>query len=583
VPARRLPAASTSEVERARVPFTFDGRPYEGVWGEPVAVSLLAAGRRTLSRSFRFHRPRGLMCSTGQCGWCECEVDGRPSVRTCRVPLRDGMVVRGEHAWPSVEHDLLQGLDMGSRFVPTGFYHHRFLRPRRLRKVYLDVIRGFGGRGRLGDGVASSWRGPRHVRRDEPDVLVIGGGPGGLCAAIAAAEAWSAARVVVLEADVVANGAGLMAEARSRGVEIRNASAATGWYDGMITAIDDEAIWELRPRAVVAATGSYDLVPMVPGSDKPGVMSARLAMQLLGRHGVLPGERALLVGAGEEVAAAGAELHGAGAHVIGPIPTEALRSIGGRGSVAWARYVETGTAGGGASRRERVEVVIFGDRTPNLDLVLAAGGRVGWHDDRLAPVLDPDGRSSVAGFYVAGDAAGPAVDAAAMEAQARRAGAAAGSFARTTSEVRAGVGPGAGEAAPETGAPRRAGDPQRSTSTGRAPRPGSAGAVLCFCEDVRGWEIRAELLAGYADPELVKRRTGALTGPCQGKYCLSAIACAIGGGDGIAPAEPGASATPDGVHLPTGRPPLRPIRLRDLIAEEAPSATAGATAGANHR
>ena len=78
--------------------FTFDGRRYEGIEGEPVAVSLLAAGRRTLSRSFRFHRPRGLMCSTGQCGWCECEVDGRPSVRSCQVPVRDGLVARSEHA-----------------------------------------------------------------------------------------------------------------------------------------------------------------------------------------------------------------------------------------------------------------------------------------------------------------------------------------------------------------------------------------------------------------------------------------------------------------------------------------------------
>lgn len=586
MPARRLPAASTSEVERARVPFTFDGRRYEGVWGEPLAVSLLAAGRRTLSRSFRFHRPRGLMCSTGQCGWCECEVDGRPSVRTCRVPLRDGMVVRGEHAWPSVEHDVLRGLDLGSRFVPPGFYHHRFLRPRRLRKAYLDVIRAFGGRGRLGDRAASSARGSRVVRRDEPDVLVVGGGRGGILAAIAAVEAaGTGGRIVVLEADGVVDGAGLLAEARSRGVEVRTGSAATGWYAGMITAFDDEAVWELRPRAVVAATGSYELVPTVPGSDKPGVVSARLAIDLLTRHGVLPGERALLVGAGVELAAAGAALREAGAGVVGPIPTEALRSIGGRGPVTWARYVDAG--GSAAARHERVEVVIFSDRTPNLDLVLAAGGQVGWQDGRLAPAVGPDGQTSVPGLFVAGDAAGMSVDPAAWEAQARRAGGAAGSYARTATGVTAGAAwrpgpagqPGTGDASGT--ATLRAGDPPRSTSVGRPPAAGAAHAVLCFCEDVRGWEVRAELDAGYADSELVKRRTGALTGPCQGKYCLSAITCAIGGGAG--------GAAPDSIPLPTGRPPLRPIRLRDLIAEESPSPTgepnhppAGTTA-ADHR
>ncbi len=152
--ARRLPfrADPAPNPPRRRVRVTFDGKAYEGFEGEPLAVTLLAHDRPILSRSFRFHRPRGLMCSTGQCGWCECEVDGGPSVRSCQVPVRDGLVARGEHAWPSVGRDLFGWLDLGSRLVPPTFYHHRFLRPRALRKRYLDVIRGFGGRGRLGDG-----------------------------------------------------------------------------------------------------------------------------------------------------------------------------------------------------------------------------------------------------------------------------------------------------------------------------------------------------------------------------------------------------------------------------------------------
>jgi hypothetical protein len=82
------------------------------------------------------------------------------------------------------------------------------------------------------------------------------------------------------------------------------------------------------------------------------------------------------------------------------------------------------------------------------------------------------------------------------------------------------------------------------------------GAMICFCEDVRAGEVRAEQGAGYTDPELIKRRTGALTGPCQGKYCLQAFACL-------------ARASDEGlVNLPTARPPLRPIRLGDLVARE---------------
>jgi hypothetical protein len=80
--------------------------------------------------------------------------------------------------------------------------------------------------------------------------------------------------------------------------------------------------------------------------------------------------------------------------------------------------------------------------------------------------------------------------------------------------------------------------------------------MVCFCEDVRAWEVRAEQAAGYLDPELVKRRTGSLTGPCQGKYCLQSFSCLVG------------ASRDDAVALPTARPPLRPIRLGDLVAAD---------------
>jgi hypothetical protein len=81
-----------------------------------------------------------------------------------------------------------------------------------------------------------------------------------------------------------------------------------------------------------------------------------------------------------------------------------------------------------------------------------------------------------------------------------------------------------------------------------APTAAQAAAMVCFCEDVRVHEIRAELAGGYRDAELVKRRTGALTGPCQGKSCLQAFACVVGTDT-----------------VPTARPPLRPVRLGDLV------------------
>ena len=142
--------------------------------------------------------------------------------------------------------------------------------------------------------------------------------------------------------------------------------------------------------------------------------------------------------------------------------------------------------------------MVFGDRTPNLDLVLAAGAAVERRDGVLTPVVDANGRTTVPSLSVVGSAAG---------------GAAA-----------------------------------VSQATGRA--------LVCFCEDVHADEIRAQIAAGYGDPELVKRRTGALTGPVSGQVLPTSLR--LQRGDSTPAAEK--------TGLPTARPPLRPVRLGDLVA-----------------
>jgi len=530
------PAVSGDAPAPVFVTFSFDGREVRGVEGEPLAVALLADGQSVLSRSFRFHRPRGLMCSTGQCAWCECEVDGVPSVRSCRVPVRDGLVARGEHAWPSVQHDALSAVGRFSRWIPPTFYHHRFLRPKALRKRYLDVLRWFGGRGRLRVGKRPE---PGDIGRTlvslETDVLVVGGGRAGLQAAIGAAEA--GARVVLLEAERNGRELDLEVAARAAAVQLRPETTAVGWYDGVVTGLASDEQLEIAARTVVAATGSYDRVPLVPGADRPGVMSARTIIALVERYGVLPGDRAVLVGSGQELATAGELLARAGiAELHGPVANGSLVAVRGRNGVTGADLRIDG-------RRQHlaVDLIVFGDRSPNLDLVLAAGATVKRQGDTIVPTLDPNGRTTVATLFVAGSAADrPVRDAASAEvARATGKAAAKAALGRRVATRR----PAAAEVSPG--------------QASQPPAPSIArGAMVCFCEDVRAWEIRAEQAAGYDDPELIKRRTGALTGPCQGKQCLQAFACVAG-----MPAGDAESAT---VDLPTGRPPLRPVRLRDL-------------------
>jgi sarcosine oxidase subunit alpha len=580
VAARRRPPADGPG--RRTVRFLLDGRPVEGLEGESVAVSLLAAGHTTLSRSFRFHRPRGLMCDTGRCGWCACRIDGRPSVHACQTPVRDGLRVESEHAWPSVSRDVLSLLGLGARFVAPTFYHHRFLRPRRLRRTYLDVLRALGGRGRLAIGAersaAMDARPVRRLERHATDVLVVGGGEAGLLAAGAAAEA--GASVIVVD------------ERPSTGIEpmpgvaVWSGTVAIGWYDGVVTALDAERQVEIRAGAVVVASGTLEDVPRVPGADRPGVMAARLVGRLLDLD-VVPGERVLLVSdqaADPGLGALAGRLVASGVTVLGPVASDSLVAIHGRDHV---RSVTLATTDG-RRRRERVDIVAFAGRRPSLDLPLAVGATLRWEAGALVPVLDESGRTSAAQVFVVGGGAGRSVDDEAGRASARETGASAGRAAIHVrgSDVRGTTGRGAedpmasaitGDGRPGDGRP---GDPPRPQQLApvTAPRTDGSGGdalgpvlapgtIACFCEDVHVREIEHECATGYTDPELVKRRTGALTGPCQGAYCRSVVSCVITRATSTPGVLPLTARRP--APLPTARPPLRPVRLVDLAVESA--------------
>ncbi|MGH7361762.1 MAG: (2Fe-2S)-binding protein, partial [Candidatus Methylomirabilales bacterium] len=138
----RLPAHPSHRVNRGKpITFTFEGRPIQAYEGETVAVALYAAGVRTFSRSFKYHRPRGLLCVAGRCPNCLMEVDGTPNVRSCTEPARQGMRIRSQHAWPSLERDLFACFDKLDRVLPVGFYYKTFIHPTWLWPAYEKVLR----------------------------------------------------------------------------------------------------------------------------------------------------------------------------------------------------------------------------------------------------------------------------------------------------------------------------------------------------------------------------------------------------------------------------------------------------------
>ena len=185
----RLPPSDGERIDREReVSFSFDGKRVAGLEGDTIGSALFAAGQRTFSRSFKYHRRRGLMCCAGQCPNCLVQVDGAPGVRACTEPLREGMEVVHMNASPSLEFDAMRATDLvGGPFTPPGFYYKTFIRPRRFWPLYEKVLRHAAGLGRIARSQPErEWQ--TEYRRRHADVLVVGGGAAGLRAALAAAE-----------------------------------------------------------------------------------------------------------------------------------------------------------------------------------------------------------------------------------------------------------------------------------------------------------------------------------------------------------------------------------------------------------
>ena len=169
------------------IEFEFDGHKVRAESGQSVAGALHSVGEHIISRSFKYHRPRGLLCMSGRCPNCLCTVDGTPNVRICTQAAKPGMVVESQNAWPSVKFDLLRIFDKLHRLMPVGFYYKRMYKPRWMWPVWEKFIRRIAGLGKLdrehgADGVYDK-------QNLFTDVAVIGGGLAGLNAALAAAEA----------------------------------------------------------------------------------------------------------------------------------------------------------------------------------------------------------------------------------------------------------------------------------------------------------------------------------------------------------------------------------------------------------
>ncbi|MBW3583723.1 MAG: (2Fe-2S)-binding protein [Euryarchaeota archaeon] len=428
-----------------RVTFTRDGKKISAQEGQSVGAALWAHGDRALSRSLKFHRPRGWYCGTGKCNQCMMRVDGVPNVKTCITQAREGMVVEGQNAWPSVRHDLFRGSDVVFR---KGFDHHRaFVRPHFLYPLFSKVIRAFAGWGRLPDTEPPA----PSVETARPDVVVIGGGPAGLAAGVAAAglgartmlfddrpEAGGSAAFLVGTVEDPDNGGAVevsslvrrwKAEARQADrLDLRGGMTVSAVYrDGLVLAQARDRMLAIVPQSIIVATGAHEAHGVFEGNDLPGVMTAHGCLALLVANGVRPGGRAVVYGAGdhglqvaEALVAGGVEVRAVVEPATEPSGSDARERLDAIGVPLWTTTQIERAKGLGRVKAVRVYGA-DGARTIHADLlVVALGGKSApevfqamgarlRHDPwqgGVVPVLGDDLQTSVPGLFAAGDCAG---------------------------------------------------------------------------------------------------------------------------------------------------------------------------------
>jgi sarcosine oxidase subunit alpha len=591
-PSQPFRAVAGGRVDRDRtVRFTFDGTLYRGLKGDTLASALIANGVHLVGRSFKYHRPRGILAAGSDepnalVGVGADEAHYTPNLRATQVELKDGLVAVSQNRSPSLKFDVGAVNDLVAPLLPAGFYYKTFMWPQAFWKsVYEPVIRAAAGLGRAPRAPDAD----RYTQRyAHCDVLVVGSGPAGLAAARAAAA--SGATVILCDEQAEMGGS-LLAETQATidsqpaaawaeavvaelagndRVTLLSRTTAFGWYPhnliGLAERITDhlaaphrdlprERMWQVRAKEVVIAAGAIERPMVFPENDRPGVMLADAARTFLNRYGAVVGRRVVVFTAHDAAYRAALDLHAAGVQIAaiadlrpvadGELPAKARAAglpvqtsttvVGTRGRLRVREaHLATVAANGSVARPVIVPcdaVLMSGGFTPSVHLFSQSRGKLAF--DEATKTFLP-GQSF---------------------ARERSAGACRGTFG--LADVLA-EGYAAGEAAAKAAASRRAfavtdapavsGGFSGATPHGR--NPAFAKAFLDFQNDVTAKDVKLATREGFVSIEHVKRYTTTGMATDQGKTSnLNALAIVS---DAIAKPIPQ-------IGLTTFRPPYTPV------------------------
>ncbi len=578
----RLPSHPAQRVNRSKpITFAFEGRLIQAYEGETVAAALYAAGVRTFSRSFKYHRPRGLLCGAGRCPNCLMEVDGTPNVRTCIEPARRGMKVRGQHAWPSLERDLFACFDKLDRILPVGFYYKTFIHPTWLWPTYEKVLRHLAGLGRLDITREPEGHG-EHVHL-YTDLAIVGGGPAGIAAALEAARL--GVEVLLIDDEPTLGGhlqwQLLLFDGEHPGYELaRNladfvrgeprirhlaGAKAFGLYEGrLLGVVHGERLIKVRAKRIVVATGGFETPLVFQNNDRPGVFLGEGLQRLTTLYGIRPCRRALVVTNSDRGLSLARELLAAGIEVaaVADARPELQDSSDLRRLREAKVQVLTGHTVLEARGKKRVEAAVLvrldqsgrpipgSEQIVECDLLALA---TGWEPATALLVhagARLDYRADLGAFFP-GDlppwlfAAGAVRGAQGLSAIQRD-----GRLAGLKAALSLGAGDQRDRALAEA-LEREAGERGLVRPIVSVPHP-KPKRFVCLCEDVTEKDLADSVQEGFDQIETLKRYTTVTMGPCQGKMCHQSSI-------GICGALTGRSLPETGTT--TARPPVTPVPL----------------------
>jgi sarcosine oxidase subunit alpha len=557
----------------AEVTFTWNGNAFRGYAGDTIVSALAAAGERVFSRSMKYHRRRGLLTAGFHDPGCMVQVGDEPNVRGAHRLVTSGMVVSSQNTWPSLRFDVKAANQFAGRFLGAGFYYKTFMRPQALWPTYESVLRQFVNGGSVSPDTPHALPEKRHVH---PDVLVAGGGPAGMAAAIAAARAGASVLLVEEEhalgghlrwggeADLAAL-ADLSGQiAAEPGIEVLTDAVVLGRYDGNWLAVLDrgsrpggaatERLVRARAKTLVVAPGLIERPYVIEGNDLPGVMLSTAVRRLINLYAVRPGERAVVLTANAEGDTAIADLKRAGVEVARVEDARLggdVRAVRGRGGV---RAVECAD---GTRVNCDLLVTAVGWTAPT-SLLNMAGNRPSY-SQRAARFL-PDLAQLPEDVLVTGGIAGDG----SLEELAAHATATGTEAARRAWRIRRarvlatptataeGDGAAAGGAAEE---PAPVPLPELPVDQHPELFIGRTHGMVDFSEDVSSKDLEAAIAEGFDSAELAKRFTTATMGPLQGKLETVNTVAVVARATGRSIADTGTT---------TWRPPYAPVTLGAL-------------------